>query len=120
MARKRLTIDVEGLDELDEALRDAASSARVAAEGAVGAEAEAIAQDMRDAAPHDTGALEESIQAEHVGLEGTTAATAAHAEFVEHGTSRMAAQPYAEPAAVAAESRFPDRVGDAIRDAVER
>jgi HK97 gp10 family phage protein len=120
MARRaRLTMDIEGIDDAVRAIAEAGSAAREAAEGAVGEEAEAVADDMRAGAPYDTGELHDSIEAEHDGLEGSAQATARHAEYVEEGTSRTPAQPFAQPASVAAEGRFPDRVADAIRGAVE-
>lgn len=119
MAKGRISVEAEGLDELRRALTETATAMRSAAEDAVGEETEAVAQDMRDGAPIDEGELVESIQAEHDGLEGTAAATARHAEFVEHGTSKMPAQPFAQPAAETSRTRFPQRVGDMVREAVE-
>jgi hypothetical protein len=119
MARTRLTLDVEGLEGAVQAIRTAGSEAQAAASAAVGEETEAVADDMRTSAPFLTGALEESIQAEHDGLAGRAVATDEAAEHQEHGTSRHPAQPFAGPAALASESRFPDRVTDAVRGAVE-
>lgn len=118
MAKSRMNVEIEGLDRLDRAIGELAANMRAGAEDAVGEEAEAVAQDMRDDAPRDTGELIDSIQAEHDGLEGLAAATAGHAEFVEHGTSKMPARPYAGPAAEASRSRFPDRVAERIRERI--
>jgi HK97 gp10 family phage protein len=119
MARRRLKVDIEGLDEAVAAIRAAGSSAHQAATEALGEELDAVAEDMRSTAPVLTGELVESIEVDHGGLDGTVAATAPHADAQEHGTSRHPAQPFAGPAAATAEGRFPDRVADAVRGAVE-
>jgi HK97 gp10 family phage protein len=120
MARRaKLTMDLDGLEDAARAIASAGTAARDAAEAAVGDELEAVAQDMRDEAPFASGELVESIEVAHDGLEGTAQATARHSVFVEQGTSRTPAQPFAGPAATAAESRFPDRVADAVRGAVQ-
>lgn len=71
------------------------------------------ASEMKARAPVDTGQLRGSIASE-VGSTGETVysdtgPTAAHAEFVEFGTSRMRAQPYTEPGWQAALSRIARR-----------
>lgn len=48
-------------------------------------------------APWDTGELCNSISAEINGLEGEWGPTAYYGYFVEHGTSRMAGQPFLGP-----------------------
>ena len=118
--RARLTLEIDGIEDAVDAIVEAGTAAHEAASSAVADELKAVADDMRSNAPYDTGELHDSIGvADHDGLEGTVAATARHAIFVEEGTSRTPAQPYAGPAALAAEDRFPDRVADAVRQAVE-
>lgn len=120
MGKSRIRVDVEGLDELRTRLSAMGREARAAAESAVGEETEAVAQEMRDGAPvGKTRELTESIQAEHDGTEGTAAATADHAWWVEVGTSKMTAQPYAEPAAETSRTRFPERLTDVVSSAVD-
>ncbi|WP_206050820.1 HK97-gp10 family putative phage morphogenesis protein [Nocardioides speluncae] len=48
--------------------------------------------------PVDTGNLKNSIAADLNGLEATVTADTEYADYVEFGTSRMAAQPYMGPA----------------------
>jgi HK97 gp10 family phage protein len=91
---------------------------REGAEKAVAAETEEVAQDMRDAAPYATGELRDGIQAEHEGLSGQAVSTAPHSWAVEGGTSRMPAQPFAQPAAERSRGRFADRVAQAIREEI--
>ena len=119
MARRRLKIDIEGLDDAVAAITEAGSAAHQAATEALGEELDAVAEDMRDGAPYLTGDLRDSVEVENTGLEGTVAATDEAADPQEHGTSRHPAQPFAGPAAATAEGRFPDRVADAVRGAVE-
>jgi hypothetical protein len=119
MARARLTVDVQGIEDAVRAIREAGSAAHQAAEQAVAESLDEVADDMRTSAPVLTHALEDSIEVDHQGLAGTVAATDEAAEPQEHGTSRHPAQPFAGPAASTAEGRFPDRVADAVRGAVE-
>lgn len=59
---------------------------------------EEITDDMRRMVPVDTGALLESIDSIHEGLHGLITVGTDYWEFVEYGTSRMAAQPFIRPA----------------------
>lgn len=111
-------VSLEGTDDALGAIAQIASAAVAAAEQAIGEEGEAVAQEMRDAAPRDTEELVASIQAEHDGPTATAAATADHSEHVEFGTSKMPARPYAGPAAERARERLPQRVADAVERAV--
>lgn len=111
-------VTVEGLDDLRATLDALPAKVQAAAEEAVKAEVDAVADDMRSAAPVDTGTLVESIHAEVTGLAGAATATARHAVFVEFGTSSTPAQPFAGPAAELSRGRFPRRVREAIRGAI--
>lgn len=112
----RVTITVEGMDKLRSRLEGLPDQMRKGAERAVADETEEVAQDMRDAVPVDTGALQDGIQAEAEGLTGRAVSTAAHSWAVEGGTSRMPARPFAQPAAERSRTRFPDRVNAAVRE----
>lgn len=107
-------VTVEGTDRLARKLRSLPAHIREAAEAAVGAEAEEIADDMRRGAPVLTGELKAGIQAEHDGLEGRAVSTARHSDFVEHGTSKTPEQPFARPAAEASRQRFPGRMREVL------
>lgn len=116
VAKPRVTIEVKGLDAVLAKLRDLPAQMRAGAEKAVAEETEEVAQDMRDGAPFRTGELREGIQAEADGLTGRAVSTAQHSFAVEGGTSRMPAQPFAQPAAERSRTRFPDRVSAAVRE----
>ncbi len=116
MSRK--TITVEGLPGLRAALAHATAELRAASEEAVREETELIQQDAVKFAPRDTGALERSIRGDAVGLTGNVRATARHATFVEHGTSKTPAQPFMGPAATRARRRFPARAKAIISKAL--
>lgn len=120
MARSpKLKVTIEDQDELMAKLAALPEQMRAAAEKAVADETEEVAQDMRDAAPYQTGELRDGIQAEYDGLEGRAVSTAQHSFAVEYGTSRQPAQPFAQPAAEKSRDRFPGRLADAIRDGLQ-
>jgi len=60
----------------------------------------AVEERAKEIVPVDTGELQESIHVEKGDSSGEyrVVASAAHAKFVEYGTSKMAAQPYITPA----------------------
>jgi HK97 gp10 family phage protein len=109
------------------AIAAAKAAARRGATKAVVDETKAIAKDMRQRAPMGDSSrgrrgrppLGESIEATHSGLDGTAKTAARHAHLVEHGTKSHPAQPFAGPAAETARRRFPKRVADDIREAIE-
>lgn len=115
MARKPITVKVEGLDRLAAKLDRLPAGMLRGAESAVAATTDAVRDLMRDAAPVDTGELRDSIQAEHSGLSGTVAATAGHADDVEFGTSKMAEQPFATPAAEQGRAILVEQVREHVR-----
>ncbi|HMA26081.1 MAG: HK97-gp10 family putative phage morphogenesis protein [Solirubrobacterales bacterium] len=115
-------VGIEGLPEVKRALKQVESEVRKAAERAVSDEADAVREDMRAtvrATAYDTGELHDSIDDEAQGLQAWIRARARHANFVEHGTTRMPARPYAQPAFLVAERRMPKRVGEAVKGAIE-
>ena len=57
-----------------------------------------IEADAKALAPVDTGALKNSISSDIKPLSAEIGPSTSYAHFVEHGTSRMAAQPYMGPA----------------------
>lgn len=60
----------------------------------------------------DTGALINSIQTEIDGTEGAVSTNQEYAEYLEHGTSRMAPRPAWTPAAERARDRFLHKMRD--------
>ncbi|HMG44655.1 MAG TPA: HK97-gp10 family putative phage morphogenesis protein [Acidimicrobiales bacterium] len=103
------------------------AAARRGATKAVADETKAVAKDMRHRAPVGDSSrgkrgkppLGDSIEATHSGLNGTAKAKARHAGIVEHGTKSHPAQPFAGPAAETARRRFPKRLADDVREAIE-
>lgn len=113
MARGRVSMSIEGMDELMSKLEEAKGRARRAARRAVEDETAAIADDMRDLVPRDTDELHDSIETITDDLSGVVRVGAGHAAHVEFGTSVAPAQPYATPASENSRQRFPDRIADA-------
>lgn len=116
----RSRIDVEGIPELQKALKEAAAETMQAAAEAVAEEVKAIGDDARRTVPVETGELRRSIRDAADGTSGTVKATARHAGFVEHGTKNTPASPYMHPAAERSRPRLPKRAATIIRAALER
>lgn len=119
-SKSKVNVTVTGLDSLLGKLNELPEQMRRGAERAVEEETEDVTQDMRDGAPVDTGALVAGMQAEVDGLRGEAVSTAQHSFAVEGGTSKMPAQPFAQPAAERSRGRFPDRVSAAVREELPR
>lgn len=88
----------------------------------VGDTAHEIAETAKRLVPVDTGNLRESIQSMQGASDPLTATVevgADYAAYVEEGTSRMAAQPYLEPAVAMNEGEFFRAIEQAL-EAVER
>ena len=93
-------------DKTPEFLRDVARGAeRFVTQGGL-----VISGQMKRRAPVDLGNLRRSISSEtgkdSAGVYSDTGPGTDYAEFVEYGTSKMAAQPYAEPGFQAARPRI--------------
>lgn len=117
-----VVIEVRGAREAAlvlEALRDGLSGACAAGltEGV-----SAMADGARRLCPVDTGDLKASIsarsQAAADGAEGAVMAGAAHAVYVELGTSRMAARPFLLPACQAERGALLAAVARAVRGVI--
>jgi len=85
--------------------------------------AEDIADLARELVPVDTGALQASIEATKVEAyhwEVTAGDEAAdYATYVEHGTTRMAAQPFLTPAADAHKERYFRGVAQLVNESAQ-
>lgn len=77
-----------------------------------------IERDAKILAPVDTGALKASIGSDIRQLEAEISATTDYAVYVEHGTSRMAAQPYMGPSFDRNIPGLQRALGDAGEDSV--
>jgi len=112
------SVKIEGLGELEAALKLKVAELREGAVAAVAEEVELTANDAESGAPVDTGHLRGSIQRRAGDLEGEVRATARYAAFVEHGTYKDPAQPFMKPAADKARRRFPATAAAIIRKAL--
>jgi len=95
-----ISMTVRGGEQLTRNLRRLAGNERRQAQhDGLEAGARVVEAYAKIAAPVDTGALRNSIQVDSVTpIEAIIAPHTDYAEFVEFGTSRMAAQPYMRPA----------------------
>lgn len=103
------------------------SSGRLGRDGAqvVRKEAESVKRNMQANAPVRSGELRGSIKVDSVGsgrggsMSATISAGTRYAFFQEFGTSRMAPQPFAEPAARQAEASFPSALEKLAADTLD-
>ena len=89
--------DMWMVKELAFDLSKAGAEAEIKARAAVAKTALDGVKEAKYEAPVDTGFLRSSISAEINGLEAEWGPTASYGIYVEHGTSRMAGQPYLGP-----------------------
>lgn len=82
--------------------------------------AEDVQEDMRAFVPVDSGRLRDSIRVEEAGsgLNVGPGDEVDYAMYVEYGTSEIAAQPYAGPAADRARSAFVGTVRDTVKKVI--
>ena len=106
-----MEIEILGLKELEEKLSNLEEKLSRALNEALEEIAEKILDDAKNFAPVDTGALRKSIRTEKKGklqvsvlaggggvINPKTGREVDYAGYVEFGTSRMAPQPYMQPA----------------------
>jgi len=108
----------EGLEELsDEAIGEIQQEARVIIEES----GMAMEETARELVPVRTGRLLQSIFHEVIDIIGLVlGARTPYAAFVEYGTSKMASQPYLEPAIAAHEPMLQARLDQMVLEIVER
>ena len=70
--------------------------------------------------PVDTGELSDSIDYKVEKMEGELFAGTDHAEFIEYGTSRMAAQPFMRPAATRMGKAYIDKATEWVKKAIAK
>lgn len=105
-----------GLDDLAKSVAMSAAELEGRGEQIVSETVEDIRETARAMAPVDTGELRDSIGGDVAGLTGYVIATADHAAYLEHGTSRQPAQPYMRPAMDRAEPSFSQKAADLLAD----
>jgi len=92
------TVRVEGLDQVNDMLRNLASKLPEKADRIIEDGAEQIFSLSQSLCPVDTGTLLASGSHNHTFLMSQVGYNTEYAGYVEFGTSRMAAQPYLTPA----------------------
>lgn len=109
-----VNVRVQGLDQLKAKLAALPGQIETGGRVAIVESTQAVKQDARRDVPRRTGRLHDAIDAEMEddlnGAVGVDPATADYGEFVEFGTSKMAAQPFMTPAAELERARLPERV----------
>jgi HK97 gp10 family phage protein len=114
-----IDIEIEGIEELERALEDAAKKLHAAFEEAVAESSEALAESARSFAPVDTGRLRDAIVGESDGTTGEVFVDGVdYASYVEFGTSKMVAQPFLTPAAEIEREQFVRRLSESAEGAV--
>lgn len=116
------TVRVTGLAQTRAALARVGAQIRAAAEEATDEAAEAMADQMRADVPVRTGQTRSEIgvrDGDQPGTKEVGAFDSDHGGYVEFGTEDTPAQPFVTPASEAERRRFPDRVGDKIKGAIE-
>lgn len=93
-----MRLDVSELRDLERDLKKGAAKVEALAPKVVAKSALDIERDAKINAPVDTGTLESSIDSDINGLSAEIGPHTEYEEFVEHGTSKMHAQPYMLPA----------------------
>ena len=110
---------ITGIANVTGNLAKAAKAIEGAVADAVRNAAMEVEREAKINCPVDTGILRGSISAEEkepmLFEVGTNVEYAAHIEF---GTSKMAAQPYLEPAAETARAKYPDLVKAGVRSEI--
>lgn len=101
-----MSITIDGIDEALAALDALLLHVERGSENAVAEATQGTFDDSQDLVPYDSVTkhsddyvhLQDSAKQETNGLEGSVSYGTDHCEFVEFGTSKMAAQPYLNPA----------------------
>ena len=114
----RVRVRVIGEERILARLRDMIEAMRKGGDEGSREVAEFIKDRAQQLVPVDTGRLRDSIRVNELGPRSYSVGPGdevEYAEYVEFGTSRMAAQPYMRPAAELARQEFPRRVARRIR-----
>jgi len=111
-----MSVIIRGTSKVTANMQSAADAVEAAVGDAVREAAMMIERDAKINVPVDTGRLRASIGAEEktplLFVVGTNVEYAAPVEF---GTSKMAAQPYLEPAVENARTQYPDLIKEGVQ-----
>ena len=113
----KVTMKLEGMEQLQAAILRAHALVKAQSAAVAKTTTNAVAQRMRGTVPKDTGTLQRAIAASSAGV--TIDDSASYWRHVEFGTVRMAARPFARPAAEAERSQVEQRTR-AVGTALER
>ena len=114
-----ITIEVSGVEEALRRLGNLRDRLELAVFGVLMDSAGVLTEEAKAYAPIHTGNLRRSIQiteANKPEMKIVVSAQAPYSGFVEWGSSKMAAQPFMQPAASHAAAELPRRVADKIRE----
>lgn len=114
----RVRVRVIGEERLLARIRDIIDAMKSGSATGTRDAAEFIKDRAQQLVPVDTGRLRDSIRVNEIGPRSYTVGPGdevEYADYVEFGTSRMAAQPYMRPAAEMARREFPRRVARQIQ-----
>ncbi len=107
---------IRGEREVIANIGKAAAAIEKATGAAVREAAMMVEREAKTNTPVDTGRLRGSIASEEkTPLLFEVGTNVEYAAFIEFGTSKMAAQPYLEPAVESARSKYPDLIKEGIR-----
>lgn len=111
----RVNVQIEGLDSLRAHLSELPDQVRQGAGDALEEAAVEVERDMMMNVPIDQGelmaAIGHEVDRENLTADvGTQGSGVHYGQFVEFGTSKMPAQPFATPAAEAERGNFPARL----------
>lgn len=110
-----ISIDVEGIGDLQAALEEKATEYQAALEAVVEESARNVRDEARNAVPVDTGALRDSIEYHTDGLTAEVGSfDVDYGAHVEFGTSSKPERPFMGPAAEIERGRISERVAEAL------
>ena len=124
---KGVSVRIEGWEELERKLRQLGETIneRELLEGALMDGAEIVKASMQRTAPYRTGQLQESIEISKKGREKYSvrigpSGSGFYGRFLEYGTSRVAARPFARPAFDAVHNEVQQAIEQSIWREVEK
>ncbi len=120
-----LKIKIEGLDELDKAIRKLPQNIQKRVlKGALRAGGRVIVKDAKQRVPVDSGTLKKSIvvvtgrSKEGALMFVTTKSSAFYSHLIEFGTSKMRPQPFLRPAFDNTQEEVIQAIGDKLADGI--
>jgi len=124
VAKAKVDIKLEGVDDVLDAFDRFDKESRVNLRRAVRRNANVLRKAIRERAPVDSGNLRDSIRARYdkdgFGADvGPTRPKGSHAHLLEFGTVKMSARPFITPAAEEQRNKYSNDIKNAIRGAIK-